>query len=68
MPWASRFSLRFLEKSRYHNRAVHFLEVLKETRCPGFDHYAWGYPFNWETRSGTLKEGTPYDHERAVRL
>jgi hypothetical protein len=42
-----------------HKRAVHFLEVLKETRCPGFDHYAWGYPFNWETRNGTLKEGTP---------
>jgi hypothetical protein len=40
-------------------RAVHFLEVLRETRCPGFDHYAWGYPFNWETRNGTLKEGTP---------
>ena len=43
----------------HHKRAVHFLEVLKETRCPGFDHYSWGYPFNWETRRGTLKEGTP---------
>lgn len=40
-------------------RAVHFLEVLKETRCKEFRHYTWGYPFNWETRSGTLKEGTP---------
>jgi hypothetical protein len=48
-----------LGAEQHHKRAVHFLEVLKETRCPGFDHYAWGYPFNWETRRGTLKEGTP---------
>lgn len=41
------------------SRAAHFLEVLKETRCKGFQHYTWGYPFNWETRNGTLKEGTP---------
>lgn len=40
-------------------RAIHFLEVLKETRCKGFAQYTWGYPFNWETRRGTLKEGTP---------
>jgi hypothetical protein len=40
-------------------RAAHFLEVLKETRCKGFSHYTWGYPFNWETRRGTLTEGTP---------
>src|SRR6516164_849264 len=43
----------------YHNRAVHFLQVLKETRCKSFHRYTWGYPFNWETRNGTLKEGTP---------
>jgi hypothetical protein len=43
----------------HQKRAVHFLEELKKSRCPGFDHYAWGYPFNWETRRGTLKEGTP---------
>lgn len=42
-----------------HKRAVHFLEVLKATRSKGFTHYAWGYPFNWETRRGTLKEGLP---------
>jgi len=40
-------------------RAVHFLKMLKETRCKGFSEFAWGYPFNWETRHGTLKEGTP---------
>jgi len=53
------FLSRVLGAEQHHKRAVHFLEVLKETRCPGFDHYAWGYPFNWETRHGTLKEGTP---------
>ncbi len=46
-------------EERYYQRAVHFLEVLKTTRCPGFAHYAWGYPFHWETRRGTIKEGTP---------
>jgi hypothetical protein len=40
-------------------RAIHFLEVLKTTRCKGFRHYCWGYPFNWETRNGTLEKGTP---------
>lgn len=42
-----------------YRRAVHFLEVLEQTRCPGFDDYCWGYPFNWETRTGTIPVGTP---------
>jgi hypothetical protein len=48
-----------LGQEQYYKRAVHFLEVLKKTRCPAYDHYCWGYPFNWETRSGTIKGGTP---------
>ena len=40
-------------------RAVQFLEVLKETRSAGFEHYAWGYPFDWVTRNGTIKACTP---------
>ena len=44
---------------KYYQRAVHFLEVLQETRCPGYEDYCWGYPFDWETRTGTMKEGTP---------
>jgi hypothetical protein len=44
---------------KYYRRAVHFLEVLQETRCQGYEDYGWGYPFNWETRTGTIKEGTP---------
>lgn len=43
----------------YYQRAVHFLEVLQETRCRDYDDYGWGYPFDWETRTGTFKEGTP---------
>lgn len=43
----------------HHQRAVHFLEVLKETRCRGYEDYCWGYPFHWETRTGTFMEGTP---------
>jgi hypothetical protein len=46
-------------KNEFHHRAVHFLEQLIATRCPGFDHYAWGYPFDWVTMKGTLPESTP---------
>lgn len=48
-----------LGREPYYSRAVHFLEVLRETRSPGFERYGWGYPFNWETRTGTMKQGTP---------
>jgi len=44
---------------KYYRRAVHFLEVLQETRSPGYDDYCWGYPFDWETRTGTFKTGIP---------
>jgi len=43
----------------YYRRALHFLQVLEETRCPGYEHYCWGYPFNWETIRGTIRAGTP---------
>jgi hypothetical protein len=44
---------------KYHKRSVHFLEVLQKTRCRGYEDYCWGYPFDWETRGGTMTEGTP---------
>jgi len=47
------------EQEQYYKRAVHFLDVLTETRCPGYDNYCWGYPFNWETLRGTIREFTP---------
>ena len=47
------------DEKRYYDRAVHFLEVLKQTRCPAFENYGWGYPFHWETRHGTMPAQTP---------
>jgi hypothetical protein len=44
---------------KYYDRAVHFLEMLVETRCAGYRHYCWGYPFDWVTKSGTMAAGTP---------
>jgi hypothetical protein len=43
----------------YLQRAMHFLTVLKETRCSGFKDYCWGYPFDWVCRGGTIKRDTP---------
>jgi hypothetical protein len=43
----------------YYKRAVHFLEVLKQTRCQNHEGYSWGYPFSWQTRNGVMREGTP---------
>lgn len=42
-----------------HARAVHFLEVLEQTRCPGYGYHGWGYPFDWVTRTGVMKAQTP---------
>jgi hypothetical protein len=39
--------------------ATHFLTELKKSRCLEFREYCWGYPFNWVTRNGTIKEQTP---------
>jgi hypothetical protein len=53
----------------HYQRSLHFLEVLKETRSPGWENYCWGYPFDWETRGGTVPTGrpmvtvTPYAYE-----
>jgi hypothetical protein len=44
----------------YYQRAVHFLNVLKETRAPNYEHYCWGYPFDWVTRFGTFPAHTPF--------
>lgn len=39
--------------------AVHFLTELTTSRCHEFKEYCWGYPFDWVTRNGILKEQTP---------
>lgn len=53
------FLAQVLDQEQYYRRALHFLEILDQTRCAGYDDYCWGYPFNWETMRGTIKEGTP---------
>jgi len=40
-------------------KAVHFLDVLQQTRCPDYPEFCWGYPFDWVTRNGVIKAGTP---------
>ena len=45
--------------SMLHGRAVHFLEELEQDRCIGYPRRCWGYPFDWETRAGTIRQGTP---------
>jgi len=54
------FLSQALGDEQYYSRAVHFLEVLKETRSKGWANYCWGYPFNWETRHGTFQAETPF--------
>ena len=41
-------------------RAIHFLEQLKMSRCAGFAEYCWGYPFDWVTRNGVMPKQTPF--------
>ena len=40
-------------------KAVHFLNVLRETRASQSKEYCWGYPFDWVTRDGVIKQQTP---------
>ena len=53
------FLAEVLGDKKLFERTVHFLNVLEETRCPGYEHYCWGYPFDWETKYGTIAQGTP---------
>jgi len=46
-------------ETQYFQRALHFLEELKKSCCPNYEHYCWGYPFDWETRNGTIARDTP---------
>jgi len=50
---------RIYGAGEYYRRAIHFLEVLQQTRCRDYEEYCWGYPFDWETRTRTIIEGTP---------
>src|SRR5690606_34404094 len=46
-------------QAAHYDRAVEFLEALEQSRCPGWKHYCWGYPFDWVTRTGVMAKGTP---------
>jgi hypothetical protein len=46
-------------EAKHLARAIHFLEELEKSRCAGYTHRCWGYPFDWVTRIGTLYQGTP---------
>lgn len=48
-----------LNERKYYEKAVHFLNVLQETRSKDYRHYCWGYPFDWQTRNGVVPAGTP---------
>ncbi len=50
---------RTLEEEKYYRRALHFLDVLLETRVPGYENYGWGYPFDWLTKYKLIRQGTP---------
>jgi hypothetical protein len=43
----------------YLQRAVQFLSELEKSRCHEFKDYCWGYPFNWVTLNGVIKQQTP---------
>ena len=46
-------------RQQHLDRSRQFLEALIESRCPGYQHYCWGYPFDWVTRTGVMPSGTP---------
>src|SRR5688572_5252673 len=44
---------------RYLQKLDGFLCALVDSRCPGFQEFCWGYPFDWVTRNGTIRRQTP---------
>ena len=53
------FLYQALGEQAFYRRAVDFLDVLEATRCSRYERHAWGYPFDWVTRTGTIRAGTP---------
>lgn len=43
----------------HFGRATRFLHQLEGSRCPDYQEYCWGYPFDWAWRGGVLKRETP---------
>jgi hypothetical protein len=40
-------------------KAIHFLNELKGSRCPECTEFCWGYPFDWVWRGGVIRRQTP---------
>ncbi|MGA1869155.1 MAG: hypothetical protein ACMUJM_11495 [bacterium] len=53
------FLAQISNEKHFYEKAVHFLNILEQTRCPKYQDFCWGYPFNWVTRNGTIPMGTP---------
>jgi hypothetical protein len=53
------FLFQLTNDEAYLHKAIHFLDELKKSRSPGFKEYCWGYPFDWVTRAGVIKQRTP---------
>jgi hypothetical protein len=53
------FLYRATGEISYLERATHFLDEMEKSRCRDFKEYCWGYPFEWVTRNGVIKQQTP---------
>ena len=53
------FLFQVTDNEAHLKKAIHFLEELQKSRCPGFEEHCWGYPYDWVTRNGTIKSQTP---------
>jgi hypothetical protein len=53
------FKARSYGDSAAQAQAARFLAELERSRCSDYQEWCWGYPFDWETRHGTIRRGTP---------
>jgi hypothetical protein len=53
------FLYELTSDARHLQRATHFLDILRASRCPNFEDYCWGYPFDWVWRGGVIRRQTP---------
>lgn len=42
-------------EDRFYHKALHFLNELKNSRCPAYRDLCWGYPFDWVGNSGMVR-------------
>ncbi len=45
--------------TKYLDKAKEIGRHLLDTSVPGYSGYCWGYPFDWQTKRGLVKSGTP---------